>query len=87
MPLKVDYKLIAVQFSKTNTTYFYKVPKHIDVDLGNRVIVAQRDSYSIPTVVGVYPAGSTNETGNEDWIVQVVDRTYYEELKRLEALP
>ena len=83
---KTPYVLVAVQFSRSNQTYVYRAAEDLKLEPGQRVVTANHQSFSIPTVVGVYPAGSKLEEDAVDWIVQVVDTTRYESMKREYAL-
>lgn len=84
--IKTPHKVVGVVFGKDNKPYFYKAPIAWPIELGDRVIVRKGESYSIPTVVGVYPAGGLNAEGATDWLVQTIDTTQYDELKLEDAL-
>ena len=83
---KTPFKIVALQFSNSNTTYFYRIAETTKVEPGDRLVVANRNSFSIPTAVAVYPAGSDLDDKAEDWVVQVVDTTEYQRIKREYAL-
>lgn len=84
---KTPYVVVGVIFSGGgNRTYFYLAPEDMKVGLGDRVIIAKGQSFSIPTVVGLYPPGGENEAEATDWLVQKIDTGRYEEIKREYAL-
>ncbi len=84
---KTPYVVVGVTFSGGgNRTYFYLAPKDLGIEPGDRIVTAKGQSFSIPTVVGVYPAGGDNEAEATDWVVQKVDTTRYLAIKREYAL-
>lgn len=83
---KTDYVIIGVQFSRSSQTYFYRAPPDMGIELGDRIITPNKESFSVPTVTGIYPRGSLNEREAVDWVVQKIDTTRYEALKREYAL-
>lgn len=85
-PKKTPYQVVGVEFGKTARTYFYRAPLDMKVCLGDRVVTPNNASFSIPTVVGLYPAGGENDEKVTDWLVQVVDTTRYNALRREYAL-
>lgn len=79
---KTPFQIIAVQFSGKPTTYFYRAPADFLIEPGDRVVVPNNLSFSIPHVVGVYPpGGQIREDEATDWVVQKIDTTRYEALK------
>jgi hypothetical protein len=80
-PVPVPYKVVGAVFSSGgNKPYFYRTPIDQPVELGDRVVVKNKSSFSIPTVVGIYEAGGLNDQEANDWLVCVIDVKKYEEL-------
>lgn len=75
------FDCVAVEFHKTPKAYFYLAPKSMGLKKGDRVIVRNKESFSIPTVAAV------DETCEQldmslvsDWIVQKIDTGAYQAL-------
>lgn len=80
-PIPTPYKVVGVVFSGSgNKPYFYRTPVEQAVELGDRVVVKNKSSFSIPTVVGIYPAEGINDQEAKDWLVSVIDVKKYEDL-------
>lgn len=84
---KTPFKIIGVQFSGNNsTTYFYRAPEDMGIEPGDRVVTPKGESFTLPTVVGVYPPDCHDAGQAVDWVVQKIDTTRYQALKREYAL-
>lgn len=75
---KIPFIVLGLEFGKGGT-FFYKCPDSTPVSLGQRAVVKNKASFSIPTVVGIYAAEGPNSAQATDWVVQVVDTTTYDE--------
>lgn len=83
---KTPYAVVGVQFSGGNRTYYYRAPTSMGVEPGDRVVTVKGPSFSIPTVVGVYPVDCSMAEEATDWLVQKIDTRAYEAVKREYAL-
>lgn len=83
---KTPIVIVGVEFSGTKKPYYYRAPVDMGIEPGDRVITPRAESFSIPTVVGVYPADCSMAKEADDWIVQKIDTTRRDALRREYAL-
>lgn len=83
---KTPFVIVAVQYSRMPQTYYFRAPKDMGIEPGDRIVTPKNESFTIPTVVGVYPADCEMAGEATDWVVLKVDTTRYQELKREYAL-
>lgn len=78
-----DFTLCRVKFtpSANNKTYVYKVPRNVNLECGDLVLVlTPNEGVQTRMVVAVNCQPDTEFTGKHKWIVQKVDMTQYKEL-------
>lgn len=79
---KTPFVVVAVQYSRQPSTYYFRAPVDMGIEAGDRIVAPKGESFTIPTVVGVYPPDCLMAGEATDWVVQKVDTARYQALKR-----
>lgn len=65
--------LVALQFGKSDDNFYYWALASENIEPGDRVVVPVKGSYSIPTVVGVYPDTVDFAHLATAWVITKID--------------
>ena len=80
-PTTTLFVAVAVLFSKSPKPFFYLAPADMQLKKGDRVIVRNGDSFTIPTVDAVDPTCTQLDMSLvTDWVVQKIDLEAYNRL-------
>lgn len=80
-PTTTLFVAVAVVFSKSPKPFFYLAPADMQLEKGDRVIVRNGDSFSIPTVDAVdHTCTQLDMSLVTDWVVQKIDLEAYKRL-------
>lgn len=78
VPTTTPFVAVAVVFGKSPKAYFYLAPANMKLEKGDRVIVRNGDSFTIPTVDLVdTKCEGLDMSLISDWIVQKIDTADY----------
>lgn len=81
LPTETKFVAVAVTFSKSPKSYFYLAPASMGLKPGDRVLVRNGASFTIPTVESVdATCEGLDMSLISDWVVQKVDTTEYGKL-------
>lgn len=80
-PTTTPFVAVSVVFSKSPKAYFYLAPASMNLKQGDRVLVRNGASFTIPTVDLVdATCEGLDMSLITDWVVQKVDTTEYDKL-------
>lgn len=80
-PTTTLFVAVALVFSKSPKPFFYLAPADMQLKKGDRVIVRNGDSFTIPTVDAVdHGCTQLDMSLITDWVVQKIDTEPYKRL-------